>query len=41
MGKNITISAGQVQVRARLNDTQTAQAIWEALPIAVRAGDPA
>jgi uncharacterized protein len=35
MEKNITISAGQVQVRARLNDTQTAQAIWEALPIAV------
>ena len=35
MGKNITISAGQVQVRARLNDTRTAQAIWEALPIAV------
>ena len=36
MEKRITISAGRVQVRAELNDTQTAQAIWEALPIAVR-----
>jgi uncharacterized protein len=36
MEKYITISAGQVQVRARLNDTQTAQAIWDALPIARR-----
>ncbi len=29
----IEIEAGEVRARAQLNDTQTARAIWEALPI--------
>jgi hypothetical protein len=33
MGKKIGIRAGEVEVEAELNDTRTAQAIWEALPI--------
>jgi len=33
MGKRIQIKAGQVKVVAELNETRTAQAIWEALPI--------
>ena len=33
MGKKIRITAGEVQATAELNDTRTAQAIWEALPI--------
>jgi len=33
MGKVIQIKAGSTQVKAELNDTKTAQAIWEALPI--------
>lgn len=33
MPKPITIRVGGVEVRAELNDTQTAAAIWEALPI--------
>lgn len=33
MGKRIQIKAGQIAVVAELNETRTAQAIWEALPI--------
>ena len=33
MGKTIRIQSGNVEVTAELNDTKTAQAIWEALPI--------
>ena len=33
MGKKIAIKSGQVQVEAELNDTKTAEAIWQALPI--------
>ena len=33
MGKSIRITAGAVQLEARLNDTETAEAISEALPI--------
>lgn len=33
MGRRITISASSIQVIAELNDTKTADAIWEALPI--------
>ena len=33
MGKKIKIKAGNVEVAAELNDTKTAQAIWDALPI--------
>jgi hypothetical protein len=33
----ITITAGSVTVRAELNDSPTAQLIWEALPITGRA----
>lgn len=33
MEKKIRIRAGKVQVLAMLNETKTAQAIWEALPI--------
>ena len=37
MEKRIRIKVGQVEVVAELNDTETAQAIWEALPIKGRA----
>lgn len=37
MEKRIRIKAGTVEVVAELNDTGTAQAIWEALPIKGRA----
>ena len=37
MGKTIRIIAGAVQLEARLNDTQTAQAVSEALPITASA----
>ena len=37
MEKRIRIKAGTVEVVAELNDTDTAQAIWEALPIKGRA----
>jgi hypothetical protein len=33
MGKRIRIRAGATEAVAELNDTRTAQAIWEALPI--------
>jgi hypothetical protein len=33
MGKRIRIVAGAVEAEAELNNTATAQAIWEALPI--------
>jgi hypothetical protein len=33
MGKKIQIIAGAIEAEAELNDTRTAQAIWEALPI--------
>jgi len=33
MGRRIRITAGKVEAEAELNDTRTAQAIWEALPI--------
>ena len=33
MAKNITIRAGDVALDAELNDTDTAEAIWAALPI--------
>ncbi len=34
--KRVKITAGKVQAFASLNDTQTAQAIWNALPIKAR-----
>jgi len=37
MGEKIKIKAGNVEVTAELNDTKTAGAIWEALPIKGRA----
>ena len=37
MARHITISAGGVTMEAELNDTATAQEIWEALPITARA----
>ena len=33
MGRRIRIRAGTIEAAAELNDTGTAQAIWEALPI--------
>lgn len=36
MARKIRIKAGQVEVEAELNDTKTAEAIWEALPITGR-----
>jgi len=33
MGKKIHIRAGVIEAEAELNDTRTAQAIWETLPI--------
>ncbi len=33
MGRRIRIRAGKVEAAAELNDTGTAQAIWQALPI--------
>ena len=37
MGKRICIAAGDVEARAELNSTATAEAIWQALPIEGRA----
>jgi hypothetical protein len=36
MARRIVIQAGQVRLEAELNDTATATAIWEALPIVAR-----
>jgi hypothetical protein len=33
MGKKIKITAGEIEVEAELNDTRTATAIWETLPL--------
>ncbi|HEY4712267.1 MAG TPA: cyclophilin-like fold protein [Dehalococcoidia bacterium] len=33
MGRKIRIKTGAIEATAELNDTRTAQAIWEALPI--------
>jgi hypothetical protein len=33
MGRKIQIGVGAIEAEAELNDTKTAQAIWEALPI--------
>jgi len=33
MGKKIRITAGAIEAEAELNNTRTAQAIWEALPV--------
>jgi hypothetical protein len=33
LDKKITITVGDIKVTAELNDSQTAQKIWEALPI--------
>jgi hypothetical protein len=33
MGKKIRIRAGAIEAEAELNDTRTARAIWEALPV--------
>jgi uncharacterized protein len=37
MGKKMNIRAGDLKVEASLNDSKTAQQIWEALPIDGRA----
>ena len=37
MARAIRITAGQVAVDARLNDSRTATAVWEALPIEAKA----
>ena len=37
MGKKIRIKAGSVEATALLNDSRTAQLIWEALPITGKA----
>ena len=36
MGKKIRITAGAIEATAELNNTSTAQAIWEALPVTGR-----
>ena len=37
MNKTINIKAGDIEVVAELNETRTAQAIWDALPLKGRA----
>jgi len=37
MGRRIRIKAGAIEVTAELNETRTAEAIWQALPIKGRA----
>lgn len=37
MSRNIRITAGPVQLAAALNDTQTAQSVWDSLPLAAAA----
>lgn len=36
MAKNISIKAGQIEITAELNETETARVIWDALPIKAR-----
>jgi hypothetical protein len=36
VGRKIRIRVGKIEVTAELNDTRTAQTIWEALPIESR-----
>ena len=36
MARKIRIKAGGVEAEAELNDTATAQAVWDALPLSVR-----
>jgi len=33
MGKKIQVTVGEIEAEVELNDTRTAQAIWEALPM--------
>jgi hypothetical protein len=37
MGKKIKILAGELKIEAELNESKTAQLIWEALPIEAKA----
>ena len=37
MSKTVTIKAGKIGVAAELNETKTARAIWDALPVKGRA----
>jgi len=37
MGRRVRIKAGDIEVTAELNETRTAEAIWQALPIKGRA----
>jgi len=37
MPHDIVIEVGALSIRARLNDSPTAQLVWEALPISARA----
>jgi len=37
VSRRIVIKAGEVEAEAELNDTKTAQAIWQALPLRARA----
>ena len=37
MSKTVIIKAGKIEVAAELNETKTAQTIWEALPVKGRA----
>jgi len=36
MARRIRITAGSVSVTAELNDSRTAEAVWQALPIEAR-----
>jgi hypothetical protein len=38
MPRKVRITAGAVQMDAQLNDTETAKAVWDALPITAPAG---
>jgi len=37
MSRNINIKAGDIELSATLNDSKTAEAVWEALPLTARA----